>query len=280
MYRRDRQSSTLPAVSGDHDMNNNEPQQMYEDLLVDHSSYDPLDVEISKSKKRKKSPSRRSPTNNNSRDTVDPDVFYRNARNSQYVHQRFTSSRVNPMADGTSFARNNLRTDPSSSSRPSDDQSYPTASRQQRHGKSREEDCEFCDNMPSGNEQMLIFPPDTELEEVARESGRMLQQLPLELRLALHDDDFTADDYEDLLQLDECIVNKGLDAHQISLLPTRRFSKSELDATERCCICLEKYKSHQNLKVLPCNHKFHGKCIDKWLQKRARCPICMKDMKP
>ena len=116
--------------------------------------------------------------------------------------------------------------------------------------------------------------------DVEREltNDQMLRQLPLQLRLALNEDDFTADDYEELLKLDECNIKRGLPQQKIAALPTKKFSAREV-VNEKCCICLEKFTKSQSLKVLPCSHKFHGKCIDKWLRERARCPICMKDVK-
>jgi hypothetical protein len=39
---------------------------------------------------------------------------------------------------------------------------------------------------------------------------------------------------------------------------------------EECSICLE---SETNVTLL-CNHTFHKKCIDEWLNKKNNCPIC------
>jgi hypothetical protein len=43
-----------------------------------------------------------------------------------------------------------------------------------------------------------------------------------------------------------------------------------------CCICLNKYKYDENIKVFSCNHCYHKECINKWLIKNRHCPICRK----
>lgn len=38
-----------------------------------------------------------------------------------------------------------------------------------------------------------------------------------------------------------------------------------------CSVCLEKLDSGEKLK---CGHVFHTACIDKWLERDSRCPMC------
>lgn len=33
------------------------------------------------------------------------------------------------------------------------------------------------------------------------------------------------------------------------------------------------------MKVLPCDHSYHSKCIKDWLLKNATCPVCKADVK-
>jgi hypothetical protein len=48
---------------------------------------------------------------------------------------------------------------------------------------------------------------------------------------------------------------------------------------DECPICIMKYKVADKIKVLPCKHIFHKKCIKKWLDKKDTCPLCNFDIK-
>ncbi|CAN0854972.1 E3 ubiquitin protein ligase RIE1 [Linum grandiflorum] len=45
-----------------------------------------------------------------------------------------------------------------------------------------------------------------------------------------------------------------------------------------CCICLMQMES--DLEMLPCQHKFHKVCIERWLMRKRRktCPLCRFSM--
>uniref|UniRef100_A0A674J080 RING-type domain-containing protein n=1 Tax=Terrapene triunguis TaxID=2587831 RepID=A0A674J080_9SAUR len=45
----------------------------------------------------------------------------------------------------------------------------------------------------------------------------------------------------------------------------------------RCVVCFSDFEARQLLRVLPCNHEFHAKCVDKWLKANRTCPICRAD---
>ena len=48
---------------------------------------------------------------------------------------------------------------------------------------------------------------------------------------------------------------------------------------DECSICIMKYIVTDKIKVLPCKHIFHKKCIKKWLNKEDTCPLCNFDLK-
>lgn len=47
-----------------------------------------------------------------------------------------------------------------------------------------------------------------------------------------------------------------------------------------CPVCQCDWESGDEVRVLPCDHQFHVKCIDEWLKKhKANCPLCKKDVR-
>ncbi|KAL6101551.1 uncharacterized protein ACO6RY_16777 [Pungitius sinensis] len=45
---------------------------------------------------------------------------------------------------------------------------------------------------------------------------------------------------------------------------------------QTCAVCLEEFRSRDELGVCPCSHSFHKKCLLKWLEIRSVCPMCNK----
>jgi hypothetical protein len=41
-----------------------------------------------------------------------------------------------------------------------------------------------------------------------------------------------------------------------------------------CLFCLEQFASGAELMVLPCFHRFHAGCVERWLQNHVSCPSC------
>ena len=56
---------------------------------------------------------------------------------------------------------------------------------------------------------------------------------------------------------------------EIEQLPAYRFNgenqRSVSDQTS-CVVCMCDFENRQLLRVLPCSHEFHAKCVDKWLK--------------
>lgn len=76
----------------------------------------------------------------------------------------------------------------------------------------------------------------------------------------LHDD--RALDYEHLIRLDEQLVRdkNRADDDQIGSLPLVKATASDTEL--RCCVCMCDVEEGEELRVLPCSHKYHKSCID------------------
>lgn len=89
--------------------------------------------------------------------------------------------------------------------------------------------------------------------------------------------DITPEHYMELLGLDE-FVERG-DATPLDVvkrLPTHVCDNSKVD--EMCPICLSEIEKGDRVKVLPCYHNGHESCIDTWLKRDNRCPVCQRQV--
>jgi hypothetical protein len=45
-------------------------------------------------------------------------------------------------------------------------------------------------------------------------------------------------------------------------------------AAAACAICLEDFEAGDGLAVMPCDHRFHERCLTEWLALSRLCPCC------
>jgi len=76
---------------------------------------------------------------------------------------------------------------------------------------------------------------------------------------------------------------EGIAPAQSSIPPpsTTGQDSSTPDSNLGCSICTEDFEKGQDLRVLPCDHKFHPECVDPWLLNvSGTCPLCRVDLRP
>ncbi|OEL35765.1 hypothetical protein BAE44_0003214 [Dichanthelium oligosanthes] len=66
----------------------------------------------------------------------------------------------------------------------------------------------------------------------------------------------------------------GLSSEEVEKLPCHEFMEDTAGGGE-CTVCLEAFRAGARCRVLPrCGDGFHAECIDPWLRKSRRCPVC------
>ena len=71
--------------------------------------------------------------------------------------------------------------------------------------------------------------------------------------------------------------------HELEMLARKAVARIELtrlerDSSEDCSVCLETMVAGAEVRSLPCTHVFHRKCVDKWLVRKRKCPLCKLDI--
>uniref|UniRef100_A0A023G8N6 RING-type E3 ubiquitin transferase n=1 Tax=Amblyomma triste TaxID=251400 RepID=A0A023G8N6_AMBTT len=63
---------------------------------------------------------------------------------------------------------------------------------------------------------------------------------------------------------------------KIEQIPTVKIAQEQVDKLLQCTVCMEEFKTGEQVKRLPCQHHFHPDCIVPWLELHGTCPICRK----
>ncbi|CAG2062154.1 unnamed protein product [Timema podura] len=83
-------------------------------------------------------------------------------------------------------------------------------------------------------------------------------------------DSSDTENYEALLSLAERLGEakpRGLAKVDIEQLPSYKFNTDTHQGDQTSCVvCMCDFEARQMLRVLPCSHEFHAKCVDKWLK--------------
>uniref|UniRef100_A0A914DZD7 RING-type E3 ubiquitin transferase n=1 Tax=Acrobeloides nanus TaxID=290746 RepID=A0A914DZD7_9BILA len=77
------------------------------------------------------------------------------------------------------------------------------------------------------------------------------------------------------------LARKRLSRSNLKKIPTKKYKKGAEFEYETCAICLEDFQDGEKVRILPCRHAYHCKCIDPWLTKNRKvCPVCKRKVGP
>jgi len=66
-----------------------------------------------------------------------------------------------------------------------------------------------------------------------------------------------------------------------AMIATNNADGTDAEGHLGCSICTEDFNKGEEVRVLPCNHKFHPACVDPWLLNvSGTCPLCRIDLRP
>ena len=83
--------------------------------------------------------------------------------------------------------------------------------------------------------------------------------------------------YEQILEMQEMVgfVSKGLTSEQMELLEVIPYDGDEV----QCAICQVDIVHGEMIRILPrCEHIYHTECIDSWLEREKKCPLCLTEI--
>ena len=63
-----------------------------------------------------------------------------------------------------------------------------------------------------------------------------------------------------------------------ALLVTLPSAPLDDDLADDCHVCLQPMRAGEDARALPCIHRFHRECIDRWLAVKRVCPSCKFDV--
>ncbi|CAN1321528.1 E3 ubiquitin-protein ligase MPSR1 [Linum perenne] len=68
-------------------------------------------------------------------------------------------------------------------------------------------------------------------------------------------------------------------ASKASIEELQTVEVGDCDPSGECVICLDEWgKEGEVVKEMPCKHRFHGGCVEKWLKVHGNCPVCRFQM--
>jgi len=106
---------------------------------------------------------------------------------------------------------------------------------------------------------------------------KRMKELPIELYKSVDDlKALPARDLRDMLKWKRINSSHIFEKHEL----LKALIESDSTSNRTCSICREDYLSGEVLRVLPCKHKYHSECIEKWFTTASQytrspaCPYC------
>jgi hypothetical protein len=65
---------------------------------------------------------------------------------------------------------------------------------------------------------------------------------------------------------------------EICPLRCKNMNNVENSNIDECCICKDKFNDNELHRKLPCNHTYHAHCIEDWIIRNKKCPICRYEL--
>jgi len=125
---------------------------------------------------------------------------------------------------------------------------------------------------------------DREEEIRIRDFSLAIESEPEDLRTMVESDLESSVDSESIPNVEEIIMFEVDEDDNLALpkqlldeltetIPTQKFEKGEFN-NDVCSVCFENFMEEEEVKALECKHVFHQNCIDPWLKKTLKCPLC------
>lgn len=104
-----------------------------------------------------------------------------------------------------------------------------------------------------------------------RQAGMSPQQLEVQRQFVLR---FLREQQDDPQETQQQPAPRNL----IAALPTHIVTAAEVAAAPEehkvCTICIENFQEGDEVRTLPCFHRFHKNCVSRWLRQNGICPVC------
>jgi hypothetical protein len=234
-------------------------------------------------------------------DEVKPGSVVLNAEEENTIAQAAVKTRPERQATEAAAAAKNAEENPRKERKGAEEQGT-----EHNHRGGRSSTMQVESAFDAETVRMLQFCIDAGLDQesvMALQYGSDIQDMqlhrPTGSMWALERRELRPEDYDLLGQLDDSIEQVTLSSEQLKMFPVESFQSpgilgsdpkysqnlptaAQVPLTgEGCSICLVDFEDGDELRqLLPCGHRFHRACIDRWLLKSSpTCPIDKLDLR-